>query len=99
MEAETRERCRQPPGVLRPVVNAARCEGKAACVAVCPVNVFEVVRISADTFEGLPLLAKFKIWAHGMKTAATPSWTACEGCGLCVSACPERAIRLQRVDA
>lgn len=96
MEMETRKLCRQAPGMLRPVVNPARCEGKGDCVDVCPLNVFEIVRISGETFEGLPILSKFKVWAHGMKTAATPFAHACEGCGLCVTACPERAIRLQR---
>ncbi|RWA72296.1 4Fe-4S binding protein [Mesorhizobium sp.] len=96
MEKQTRDKCRQAPGVVRPMVDPTRCEGKAACVDVCPVDVFEIVRIPADTFKALPLVAKFKVWAHGMKTAATPNAFACEGCGLCVSACPERAIRLQR---
>jgi ferredoxin len=63
------------------------------------LGVFEIVRIPADTYKGLPILTRFKVWAHGMKTAATPNASACEGCGLCVSACPERAIRLQRVGA
>ena len=97
MDKGTKDRCRQAPGVVRPVVDPTRCEGKAACVAVCPVDVFEVVRIPADTYKDLPRFAKFKVWAHGMKTAATPNVGACEGCGLCVSACPERAIRLERV--
>lgn len=91
------ESCNQPAGVVRPVVDPARCEGKAACVAVCPMSVFEIVRIPADTYKVLPIRAKFKIWAHGMMTAATPNAAACQGCGLCVPACPERAIRLQRV--
>ncbi|WFU10338.1 4Fe-4S binding protein [Rhizobium sp. CB3090] len=47
-------------------------------------------RIFADTFEGQPLFTKF---------AATLNTAACEDCGLCVSACPERAIRLQRASA
>jgi NAD-dependent dihydropyrimidine dehydrogenase PreA subunit len=99
MRTETKDGCRQAPGVIRPVVDAAKCEGKADCVAVCPVDVFEIVRIPDDTYKSLPRFAKFKVWVHGMKTAATPNASACEGCGLCVSACPERAIRLQRVGA
>jgi len=90
------EICRQQPGTLRPIVDPARCEGKADCVAVCPVNVFEIVRIPAETYKALPRLAKFKIFVHGMKTAATPNANACEGCGHCVAACPEHAITLQR---
>jgi ferredoxin len=60
------------------------------------MNVFEIVRIPADTFAGLSAFAKLKVWVHGMKTAATPNVGACEACGLCVPACPERAIRLER---
>jgi 4Fe-4S ferredoxin len=96
---KAKDRRRQAPGVMSPVVDAARCEGKAACVAVCPVGVFEIVRIPDETHKALPLFAGFKVWAHGMKTPAIPNASACEGCGLCVSACPEREIRLQRVGA
>jgi len=99
MKSETKQDCRQAPGVLRPVVDPSRCEGKAECVAVCPVNVFEIVRIPADTYKTLSTLAKFKIFVHGMKTAATPNAAACEGCGYCVAACPEHAIRLERARA
>jgi NAD-dependent dihydropyrimidine dehydrogenase PreA subunit len=94
--AGAKESCRQAPGVLRPVVDPAKCEAKAECAAVCPVKVFEITRIPSETFDGLPALAKFKVWVHGMKTAATPNASACEGCGLCVAACPEHAIRLER---
>ena len=99
MDKESKETCRLAPGVVRPIVDPARCEGKAACISVCPVDVFEIVRMPNDTYQGLPFFAKFKVWAHGMKTAATPNVDACEACGLCVSACPERAIRLQRADS
>lgn len=98
MDGATKNPCRQPAGFVRPVVDPARCEGKAACVAACPLDVFEIVRIASDTFDTLPRFAKFKVWVHGMKTAATPRADACEACGLCVAACPEKAIRLQRSD-
>jgi 4Fe-4S ferredoxin len=94
--SEGKENCRQAPGVVHPIVDPGRCEGKAACVEVCPFDVFEVVRIAPETFRALPLRSKFKVWAHGMKTAATPNASACEACGLCVAACPEKAIRLSR---
>ncbi|MBV8464646.1 MAG: 4Fe-4S binding protein [Burkholderiales bacterium] len=97
MNSESSDTCKQAPGALRPVVNPALCEGKADCVQVCPVNVFEVVRMPSHTFKTLPLSAKFKVLVHGMKTAATPNAASCEGCGYCVAACPEHAIRLERV--
>jgi 4Fe-4S ferredoxin len=87
-------KCRAEPSVFRPVVDPRRCEGKAACVAVCPYGVFEVGRMGDEAFATLPLLAKLKVWAHGRQTAFTPLADACRACGLCVAACPENAIRL-----
>lgn len=86
--------CNKPPGQLRPVVDPARCEAKAYCLAACPVDVFEVSRIKPEVFRSLPVGSKLKVWVHGMKTATTPRADACLGCGLCVTACPETAIRL-----
>jgi len=93
--SETRPNsCRQPAGKLRPVVDSGRCEAKAACEAVCPVDVFAVERIKPDVFRSLPLTSKVKVWVRGMKTAETPNASACLACALCVGACPEGAIRL-----
>jgi 4Fe-4S ferredoxin len=96
MNAPKPEICGQAPGSVHPVVDPGRCEGKAACVDVCPFDVFQVVRIAPELFQSLNLKSKLKVWAHGMKTAATPNADACEACGLCVAACPENAIRLSR---
>lgn len=93
------EACKAEPGAWRPVVDHARCEGKHDCVEVCPYDVFEVLRIEPADYRALPVLARFKVWAHGMKTAYTPNADACRACGLCVVACPERAISLARRDA
>jgi ferredoxin len=90
------EACDAAPGTYRPVVDRARCEGKADCVAVCPYGVFEVARIPDDDYRGLGLLARLKVRAHGMKTALTPGARDCRACGLCVVACPEDAITLVR---
>jgi NAD-dependent dihydropyrimidine dehydrogenase PreA subunit len=35
---------------------------------------------------------------HGKQTAFTPRADACHACGLCVVACPEKAIALVRVE-
>ena len=88
--------CRFPPGEIAPVVDRSRCEGKADCVDVCPVDVFEVRRIDDDDFAGLGMLAKLKVMAHGRKSAYTPRASVCEGCGKCVEACPEKAIKLAK---
>jgi NAD-dependent dihydropyrimidine dehydrogenase PreA subunit len=79
---------------LMPVVDRAKCEGKAECVKVCPENVFEVRRMDDADFAGLSWLGKLKSIAHGRKTAYTPGAERCATCGECVKACPEKAIRL-----
>jgi NAD-dependent dihydropyrimidine dehydrogenase PreA subunit len=90
----TGAQCTAEPGAFRPVVNRKRCEGKSDCVAVCPYDVFEVGPIDAAEYAALPALARFKLWAHGKQTAYTPRADACRACGLCVAACPEKAITL-----
>lgn len=47
-------------------------------------------------FARLSAFAKFKSIVHGRKTAYTPKVSACEACGKCVEACPEKAIKLAR---
>ncbi len=89
--------CKQAPGIIVPIVNLKRCEGKGDCVDVCPENVFQVRRIDDDDYQNLRALHKFKLRVHGMKVAYTPNADACRACGLCVSACPEHAITLTRL--
>jgi len=91
------EECRAEPGTHRPLVERGRCEGKKDCVAVCPYDVFEVRRIDDADFAALSLLGKLKSVAHGRQTAYTPRASACRACGLCVVACPEHAIHLERL--
>jgi NAD-dependent dihydropyrimidine dehydrogenase PreA subunit len=87
-------RCRGEPGRSVPVVDRARCEGKRECVTVCPYEVFEVRRMDDADFAELGFFAKLKSRAHGRRTAYTPRADVCHACGLCVTACPEKAIRL-----
>ena len=76
------------------VVDRGKCEGKGDCVEVCPYGVFEVRRIDDADFAQLGLLGKLRSVAHGKKTAYTPKFDACRACGMCVVACPEKALRL-----
>jgi len=91
------ERCSAPAGTFVPVVDHARCEGKRACVDVCPNDVFEVRRIGDSDYRELSRLSRLKVRAHGMVTAYAPKAADCRACGLCVVACPEQAIVLARL--
>jgi 4Fe-4S ferredoxin len=89
-------RCKAEPGVFKPIVDPLRCEGKGDCAVACRFGVFEIGRMPGEQFAAMPLLVKFKLWAHGRKTAFTFNAHACRACGSCVSACPEHAIKLAR---
>jgi NAD-dependent dihydropyrimidine dehydrogenase PreA subunit len=89
--------CTQAPGLFHPVIDRNRCEGKAACVDVCPYEVFTVGTLPADQRMEMSFLGKLKGYAHKWQQAFTPNAEACHACSLCVAACPENAIRLVRV--
>ena len=88
--------CKQPPGVTAPVIDASRCEGKEDCVRVCPYDVFQVRKLTAEENRALPLMPRLKVWVHGGKQAFVVHGDQCHACGLCVAACPEHAIVLRR---
>jgi NAD-dependent dihydropyrimidine dehydrogenase PreA subunit len=58
--------------------------------------VFDVQQIDDADFAQLGFFAKLKSRAHGRMTAYTPRADVCHACGLCVDACPENAIKLER---
>jgi 4Fe-4S ferredoxin len=99
MKQTSAEGCKQDPGLFGPVVSFKRCEGKGDCQEVCPEDVFRVQRIEESDYQALNALQKLKLRVHGMQVAYTPNLDACRSCGLCVAACPEHAITLQRRDA
>lgn len=84
-------------GRVVPVINQNKCEAKADCVRVCPYNVFEIRTLTPEERGGLSWAGRIKTWAHGNKQAFVTAPDACHACGLCVTACPERAITLAPV--
>jgi NAD-dependent dihydropyrimidine dehydrogenase PreA subunit len=88
------EKCGADPGAFQPIINRNSCEGKRDCVEVCPYNVFEVRQIDDKDFVELSFFGKLKSRAHARQTSYTPNANLCQACGLCVVACPEKAITL-----
>ena len=94
LETKDRTDCRFEPGYLVPLVDRAKCEAKADCVNVCPYNVFEVRKLTSNERQELSLVSRFKLMVHGGEQAFAVREQDCHACGLCVKACPEKAIKL-----
>ena len=93
-QTPARTTCDEAPGRIVPVVNTRRCENKGPCVQVCPYDVFEIRKLTPEERRALPLLTRVKVWVHGGKQAFVVRPDDCHACGLCVTACPEKAIAL-----
>jgi len=91
--------CDANPGKLAPVIDRNRCEGKDACVEVCPYDVFEIRKLGREERAGLSWIGTLKAFGHGYRQAFAVGAEQCHACGLCVTACPEKAIRLAAVRA
>src|SRR5688572_15661260 len=87
--------CKEP-GKLRPVIDRNRCEGKSDCKEVCPYEVFDVVVLDQEQRRGITGLGRLKAFFHRYRQAITPRADQCHACGLCVTACPEKAIHLEK---
>jgi 4Fe-4S ferredoxin len=83
------------PGVLVPVVNRNKCEGKNDCVEICPYHVFELRKLADAEKKSLSVVGRIKSFFHGYQQAFVIAPEACHSCGLCVTACPEKAIKLE----
>ena len=79
------------------MIDRNRCEAKEDCVRVCPYSVFAIHALSVEDRRALSLVGRVKAWAHGNRQAFAVNAADCHGCGLCVAACPEAAIRLERI--
>ena len=92
----TAQNFKHPAGFLVPVVDPNRCEGKGPCVDVCPVEVFEMGLMTPQQRADLIVKGALKGFVHGWKQVQVVNPEACRACGLCVTACPEKAIMLAR---
>ncbi len=86
--------CTAEPTGQVPVIDRNRCEAKTDCVTVCPYDVFEVRILTADERAGVSLRGRLNLLVHRNRQAVVRAPDDCHACGLCVTACPERAIRL-----
>lgn len=87
--------CSDLPEKLMPIVNFNSCGGKKDCVLVCPYDVFEMQTISKEDKAKLNFKGKIKTFFFKQK-AYVINPHQCHACGLCVQACPEKAIKLTR---
>jgi NAD-dependent dihydropyrimidine dehydrogenase PreA subunit len=81
---------------LAPVIDRNRCEGKEDCARVCPYDVFEMGTLDASQRAALSFVGRIKAFAHGNRQAFVVDAARCHACGICATACPEKAIRLAR---
>jgi 4Fe-4S ferredoxin len=88
------DECNDVSGRVAPVVDRNRCEGKAACVRVCPYDVFAMAKLTSAQRRELSLVGRVKAWVHGGTQAVVVNGAACHACRLCIKACPEQALAL-----
>ena len=91
------ENCQEESGRLVPLIDLNKCEGKTPCVPICPYGVLDIRQITDEQYQKLSFFGKLKTFVHGKKKAFVVKPDACHACGLCVTACPERAIKLVKI--
>ncbi|MGA9659353.1 MAG: ferredoxin family protein [Asticcacaulis sp.] len=96
MPPTTGQNCTQPAGHFIPVIDRNRCDGKADCVVICPYEVFDLGILPPESRKDIRGIAKIKGFVGGWKQSFAVRSDACRACGLCVTACPEKAITLVR---
>jgi 4Fe-4S ferredoxin len=55
--------------------------------------------LSEEDKRAMPFFSRFKARVHGNRQAFGVRANDCQACGLCITACPESAITLQRTGA
>jgi 4Fe-4S ferredoxin len=61
-----------------------------------PAGGFELNVMTPQQRESLSIIGTIKGFVHGWKQVQVVDPQDCRGCGLCVTACPEKAITLTR---
>jgi len=85
----------KPEARWEPVIDRNRCEAKEDCVAVCPYDVFAIQVLTPEDKAGMSTRGRIRAFFHGNRQAFAVRPDQCHGCGLCVKACPEKAIKLR----
>ncbi|MFK7748467.1 MAG: ferredoxin family protein [Kordia sp.] len=93
----TQSNCDAVGEKLMPVINLNNCGGKEDCVPACPYDVLEMRKITPEDRLTLNLKGKIKTFFKPKKAYVTDS-SMCHACGICVQVCPERAIKLIKID-
>ena len=88
--------CKFEAGLMMPVVDPMRCEGKGPCVPICPYDVLAIRIVPREEKALLPWVGRLRLLVHGGKQAFVQNVDVCHGCGLCVEVCPEKAIKLRK---
>ena len=96
MKTTASPQCKQA-GLLAPMIDRNRCEAKSDCVLVCPYDVFEIAILSPEQRQALSWVGKVKGAFSRYEQAFVIDPERCHSCGLCVTACPEKAIKLARL--
>ncbi len=90
----TEEHCDETGGRVTPVVDFNKCGAKTDCVVKCPFELFELREITPEDKLGLNLVGKLKTFFDQRKAYVVDP-DLCHACGLCVTECPEKAIKLR----
>lgn len=81
---------------LAPVTTMNNERGLARARPLRQVDVLIVRKLTDAQKDTLSLPGRVKLWAHGGRQAHAEFADRCHGCGLCVTACPQKAISLKR---